>query len=129
MPPPAGIPLPNAAQDTPHLLSGKGTLLIHSCLVSIRTPGPSLPNCLPEGWPPGSAGAGAVPPQRHGSALTLTEHCEILIIPLLQLLRSLWMAAWPISPSSQFDDSSKLSEGTLCPIIQIIKENVQQYCP
>lgn len=62
-PPPAGIPLPNAAQVSSHLLSSKGTLLIHVLPAVHQDPqGLLCQNAFQKGGSPASAGAGLVPP-------------------------------------------------------------------
>lgn len=93
MPAPAGSPVPNAAQGASHLLSSKSTVLFMSCLVSIRTPRAFSAKLLSRMVAPQPLLVLGLFPPGQGFGIPLTEQHEILIIPLLQLLRSLWIAA------------------------------------
>lgn len=76
--------------------------------------------------------SGAVPPQVQDFALPLAQLHEVQVSPFLQPLDGS-TTLWWISHSSQFYVICKLAGGTLCPIIQIVNEDVKQYwtqfCP
>ncbi|KAK4806786.1 hypothetical protein QYF61_005582 [Mycteria americana] len=75
---------------------------------------------------------GVVPLQGQDFALPLVELHEVPVSPFLQLVEVPLddsMTLWHISYSSHFCVTSKLAEGTLCPIIQIINEEVKHYWP
>ncbi|KAK4810954.1 hypothetical protein QYF61_013362, partial [Mycteria americana] len=93
-------------------------------------PGPFLPSCFPAGRPPACVLVhGVIPPLVQDLALPLVELHEIPVSPILQLVKVPLdgsMTLWHISCSSQFGVISKLAGDTLCPIIQIINEDVEQ---
>ena len=63
-------------------------------------------------------------PQVQDVAVTLAEHHEVPGRPFLQPIKG--STTWSISYSSQFYVMCKLAEGTLCPIIQIFNDDVEQ---
>ncbi|GAB0181886.1 cAMP-dependent protein kinase inhibitor alpha [Grus japonensis] len=72
---------------------------------------------------------GVVPPQAQDFALPLVELCEIPVSPFLQPVEVPLdgiTAFWYIIHSFQFGVICKLAEGTLCPIIQIVNEEIEQ---
>jgi len=78
---------------------------------------------------------GVVPPQVQDSALLVELH-KVPVGPFLQPVEvplDSSMTLWCVSHSSQFRIISKLAEGTLCPITQIISKDVEkdwtQYWP
>ncbi|GAB0186707.1 ectonucleotide pyrophosphatase/phosphodiesterase family member 3 [Grus japonensis] len=73
---------------------------------------------------------GVVPPQVQDFALPLVGLHEVPVNPFLQPVEVPLdgsMTLWHISHSSQFGVISRLAEGTLCPIMQIINEDVELY--
>ena len=75
---------------------------------------------------------GVIPSRMQDSAILLVELHTIPVGPFLQPVHvplDVSATLWCISCSSQFCVSSKLAEGTLCPIIQIINGDVNQYWP
>ena len=129
---PAGNTPPNVAQDTISLLRNKGTSLAYAQLgVQPRPPHLFLPNCFPVGQLFGSQPVlvpWVVPSQAQDSTVLLAELHEVSVAPFLQPVKvplAGTTTLWCISQSSQFDVISKLAEGTLCTIVQIINEEVR----
>ncbi|KAK4826285.1 hypothetical protein QYF61_007132 [Mycteria americana] len=75
--------------------------------------------------------SGLVPPQVQDFALHPVELYEVPVSPFLQPVQVPLDGSttlWHISHSPQFCVICKRAEGTLCPIIQIINEDVKQDC-
>jgi len=71
---------------------------------------------------------GVVPPQVQDPALALVEPHQVPLCPTFQTVQVTLngsTAFWCIYHTSQFV-ISKLAEGTLCPFIQVIDEEVEQ---
>ncbi|KAK4833070.1 hypothetical protein QYF61_027732 [Mycteria americana] len=107
-----------------------GTLLAHVQLGVHQNPQVLLcKTALQLGDPQHVLDHGAVPSLVQDFALLLVEFREVSVIPFLQPVEVLLdgsMTLWCISCSAQFCITSKIIEGTLCPIIKIINEDVEQ---
>ncbi|KAK4828308.1 hypothetical protein QYF61_025320 [Mycteria americana] len=129
LPQPAGNTPPDAAQDTISLLCCKGTLLAHVQLGVHQDP--QVLFCEAAFKLSGSQHIlehEVVPSQVKDFALLVELH-EVSISLLLQPVEVPLDGSttlWHTSCSSQFGVICKLAEGTLCPIIQIINEDVEQ---
>ena len=72
---------------------------------------------------------GVVPPHIQDFSLPFAELYNIPVSSFLQPVKVLLngsLTLWCISHSSQFCVISKLAEGTLCPIIQTVNEDVEK---
>ena len=92
-------------------------------LVSIRTPS-SFPAKLLSSWLPPSMFCAWI----YSIPVLLVELHETPVSPFLQPVMPLdgSMILWFITQSSQFDVIRRCGGGTLCPIIQVINEDVEQ---
>ena len=71
---------------------------------------------------------GVIPPQMQN----FVELREVPLSPILQPVEVPLNGSttiWCISHPSQFCIICELAEGALCPIVHIINEDVEQYCP
>ena len=100
------------------------------CLLSTRRPpGPSLKSSCPASQPPACIGAGIIPPLIQEFTFHLVELLEVPVNPFVQPAEVPLDGSttlWCISHFSQFCIISELAEGMLCPIIQIVNEDVKQ---
>ena len=91
--------------------------------------GPFLPSCFPAGCPHHTLVHGVVLPQVQDLAFPLVELQEVpvsLFLPPLPMPLNGSTTACCINHYSQFCIICRLAEGTLCPIVQVIYEDVKQ---
>lgn len=124
-PQPAGHALPNAAQESIGCLCCRGTLLTHVQLGVHQDPH-SL-SCKAAF----QLGISQTVPSKVQDCIPFAEHGEVLLAHFCSFSWSLWISGnslghQPFPPSYI---SCKLVEGTPCPIIQVINEDVKQYWP
>ena len=98
-------------------------------LVSTRTLRSFLAKLFPADQSPARAGAWGCSSPGADFALPLVELHEPPVSPFFQPVKVPLDGSttfWSINHSSQFCVISRLAEGTLCPIIQIINEGIKQ---
>lgn len=93
-------------------------------------PSPSQQSCFKASHPPVCTGAWSNFSLNAGCDICLVKLQEIPLCPLVQPVEvplDINITTWCTSCSSQFCIICELAEGALCPIVQVINEDVRQY--